>query len=123
MAGVHEFTTPGIYCADHIECSLYYHATATKMVRKDASTDTTPYTRFLLKVEGVVPARKISSYGAGRQYVFPYQGVRVLEFHVYRGWHFIDCGEKVIKYLDDDMVIERPDPASNPFRVNDDDDD
>ena len=43
---VHEFTTPGIYCADHIDCSLYYHAIATKLVRKEAATDDTPYTRF-----------------------------------------------------------------------------
>ena len=104
---------PGIYCADHIDCSLYYHATATKMVRKDASTDTTPYCRFLLKVEAVVPARKISSYGVGRQYVFPHNGVRVLEIHVYRGWHFLDRGEKVIKYLDDDIIIARPNLASS----------
>ena len=116
IAGVHEFTTPGIYCADHIDCSLYYHATATKMVRKDEATDTTPYTRSLLKVESIAPARKISSYGAGRQHVFSHGGVHVLEIHVYRGWHFIDSGEKVIAYIDEDMAdgIEFPNRARTP---------
>ena len=30
IPGVHEFTTPGVYCGDHLACSLYNHAIATK---------------------------------------------------------------------------------------------
>jgi len=132
---IHEFTTPGIYVADDIRCSLYYHATATKMLPRHEAVHSTPYVRFLLRVEALCKPRKVSSYGYGKQLVFPAGGVRVCELHVYRGWHFIDAGEKVM-FLDDaiacrlarsvptqlsapvvprQLVVEPPAPPPPPF--------
>ena len=57
---VHEFTVPGIYCADRRSCSLYYHATATRFTGEDCPEDT-PYVRFVLRVQPLTRATKTSS--------------------------------------------------------------
>ena len=98
---VHEFTMPGLYVADHLDCSLYYHATATKFA--PAPHDhRLPYVRFVFRVAVCGKPKKVSSYGVGKQLVFDACNVIPLELHVYRGWHFIDGGERVLSITSDE---------------------
>jgi len=114
LPGIHEFTTPGVYCADQIDGSLYYHATATRMTAPPHDCRV-PYVRFLLLVEPVRQPKKISSYGECRQLVFNAGDLRLLEVHVYRGWHFKDCGEKVMHMTaEEDNALRSPGTASTP---------
>ena len=92
---VHEFTVPGIYCADVEACSLYYHATATRFSAPGCPWDT-PYVHILLRVQPLGRPQKVSSYGWGNQLVFEQGAVKVSQVLVYRGWNFSDKGEKVM---------------------------
>ena len=94
-AAIHEFTTPGIYTADKWECSLYYHATATRFASASCPHDL-PYVRFLLLVQPLAAPKKSSSYGAGRQFMYNEGQLRVCQLLVCRGWNFVDSGEKVL---------------------------
>ena len=103
VKGVHEFTVPGVYVADKLEGSLFYHAVATKFKHPPVS-ERLPYIRFVFVVEPMGKARKVSSYGPPcMQHVYASKDLRVLELRVFRGWNFCDSGEKVISNLPSDF--------------------
>ena len=94
--GIDEFTIPGVYVTDYLGGGLYYHATATRFGEKEDHE--MPYVRFLLVVEALATPKKNKSYGECRQLIFAAGDVRVLEVHCYRGWDFIDSGERALYY-------------------------
>ena len=96
VPGVDEFTQPGVYLSDTLECSLYHHATATRFVASEHQD--APYCRFVLVVQPSREPRKAKRYGAGKQFVYCQDDVDVIAVHVYRGWDFADGGERVLQY-------------------------
>ena len=98
VPGEDEFTQPGVYLSDTLECSLYHHATATRFVASEHHDDDVPYCRFVLVVQPSRGPRKTKRYGAGKQFIYCQDDVDVIAVHVYRGWDFADAGERVLQY-------------------------
>jgi hypothetical protein len=111
-SAVHEFTTPGVYVADHRDCSLFYHATAVKMSSCGWADWETPYCRFLLAVQCTGTCKKRSSYGIGQQLVFEEDQVRVTDVYAVRGWSFCDKGERHLSFDVANTILHAP-----PLRV------
>jgi hypothetical protein len=93
---IHEFTTPGVYVTNSLDSALFYHAVATKFT--SVPTEDTPYVRLVLTVQCTGTPRKRSSYGGhdSEQMVYAADQLKVIDLLVFRGWHFIDKGEKVM---------------------------
>ena len=98
VEGVHEFTVPGVYLADALHGSLYYHATATNF-DVDGTDWRAPYVRFVFTVRALGPPIKVKSYGRGcQQLIFAEDKVEPIDLLIYRGWNFCDSGEKIMKW-------------------------
>ena len=110
-----EFTIPGVYLTDNYLCGLYYHGTATRFTARGCHWST-PYVRFLLRTAATGKPLKVSSYGEGRQLVYGESQVRVVEVLVFRGWNFVDAGEKVL-WRDATEAPTLPPVQTTPWQV------
>ena len=100
---MHEFTTPGTYCARNVDTSLHTYAVPTKMVNGEAPWDA-PYCRFVFLVEAQDEPIKVKSFGSDVQVIHRGKDLRVLELHAYRGWHIYDTSEYVMRLSADDCL-------------------
>ena len=116
---VHEFTTAGTYCARNVDASLHTYAVPTKMVNGEAPWNV-PYCRFIFLVEALGEPIKVKSFGGDVQVIHHGKDLRVLELHVYRGWHIYDTSEYVMQLsADENTAIQNVAEARKQSRSDD----